>query len=69
MFNPDCLLMRDGKDLRTMHNGKADCTDCERCGWNPDVERQRKEYARCSGLRRGKDGLRYIPARPERETR
>lgn len=67
MFNPDCMLMRGDKDLRTMHNGKVDCTDCERCGWNPDVELQRKEYARHCGLLSGKDGLLYIPARPEHE--
>lgn len=57
MFNPDCLLMRDGKDLRT-----GDCSRCESCGWNPEVEQKRKEYARRQGLKTGKDGLRYIPA-------
>lgn len=67
MFNPDCMLMRGGKDLLKMLNDKVDCTDCERCGWNPDVELRRKEYVRRYGLREGKDGLRYIPARPEHE--
>ena len=64
MFNPDCLLMRDGKDMRSLQGGRVDCTDCDCCGFAPEVERRRKEYARRYGLRTGKDGLRYIPAKP-----
>ena len=62
MFERDCQLIRGGKDLRacaTFH--------CERCGWNPDVAAARLKYLRRYGLREGKDGLRYIPARPGKE--
>lgn len=41
--------------------------DCDKCGWAADEERRRKDYVRRYGLRTGKDGLRYIPARPEKE--
>jgi hypothetical protein len=55
-------LIRGGKDLRacaTFH--------CERCGWSPDVAAARLKYLRRYGLRTGKDGLKYIPARPGKE--
>lgn len=62
MSNHDCLLMRDGKCLCT-----SPACNCDKCGFDPEVERRRKDYARRYGLREGKDGLRYIPARPGKE--
>jgi hypothetical protein len=62
LFEGKCLLSKDGKSLCT-----SAVYDCDKCGWAADVERRRKDYARRYGLREGKDGLRYIPARPGTE--
>lgn len=70
MLEPGCCVLIQGRfDLRSFRDTKDDCTDCRRCGWNQDVSTRRKEYARRYGLLKGKDGLRYIPARPPEDVR